>query len=104
MNSGRSFAVVIAIWATLLVGCGPAPGQPGKDSVPLAPNEVVEFGALYAANCAGCHGPDGRGGAAIALANPVYLAIADPSAMRAGIANGVHGTSMPAFAQRPAAC
>jgi mono/diheme cytochrome c family protein len=100
VNSGRSLAAVIAIGATLLVGCGPAPGQPGKDSVPLAPNEVVEFRALYADNCAGCHGPDGGGGAAIALANPVYLAIVDASSMRASIASGVHGTSMPAFAQR----
>jgi mono/diheme cytochrome c family protein len=100
VNSGRSLAAVIAIGATLLVGCGSAPGQPGKDSVPLAPNEVVEFRALYADNCAGCHGPDGGGGAAIALANPVYLAIVDANAMRERIANGVHGTSMPAFAQR----
>ena len=42
---------------------------------------------------------NGRGGAAIALADPVYLAIADDAAMRKVIANGVTGTSMPAFAQ-----
>jgi mono/diheme cytochrome c family protein len=36
---------------------------------------------------------------AIALADPVYLAIADKEAMRKVIANGVRGTSMPAFAQ-----
>ena len=65
-----------------------------------APDEVVEFGALYADNCAGCHGANGRAGAAIALANPVYLAIVDDRAMRASIAAGVRGTSMPAFAQR----
>ena len=68
--------------------------------MPLAPNDVVEFGALYADNCAGCHGANGRGGAAIALANPVYLAIVDERSMRATIADGVRGTSMPAFAQR----
>jgi hypothetical protein len=39
------------------------------------------------------------GGAAIALADPVYLGIADESVMRKIIANGVRGTSMPAFAQ-----
>ena len=61
----------------LLAGCGTPPGQPRAGSVALAPNEVVEFGALYADNCAGCHGANGRGGAAIALANPVYLAIVD---------------------------
>jgi mono/diheme cytochrome c family protein len=59
----------------------------------------MEFGTLYAENCAGCHGAEGRGGAAIALNDPVYLAIADKEAMRKVIATGVRGTSMPAFAQ-----
>jgi len=59
----------------------------------------LEFGRLYAENCAGCHGMEGRGGAAIALADPVYLGIADSSAMRRAVANGIRGTSMPAFAQ-----
>ena len=84
----------------LLVGCGVPPGQPRPDTITLAPNEVVTFDALYADNCAGCHGTNGGGGAAIALANPVYLAIADERLMRATIADGVRGTSMPAFAQR----
>jgi len=44
-------------------------------------------------------GANGRGGAAIALANPVFLAIADDSAIRRTTASGVPGTSMPAFAQ-----
>jgi mono/diheme cytochrome c family protein len=64
-----------------------------------APAEVVEFRTLYAANCAGCHGRDGRGGAAIGLADPVYLAIADDAAIRSVVAGGVRGTAMPAFAQ-----
>src|SRR5262245_1691383 len=84
----------------LLVGCGTPPGQPRASSIAVAPRDVVEFDALYADNCAACHGPDGRGGAAIALANPVYLAIVDDRSMRASIAAGVRGTSMPAFAQR----
>src|SRR5262249_45943467 len=66
---------------------------------PVAPNEVVDFRALYGANCAGCHGEQGRGGAAIGLAEPVYLAIADDASIRKVIANGVRGTAMPAFAQ-----
>jgi mono/diheme cytochrome c family protein len=66
----------------------------------LAPTDVVDFGALYADNCAACHGANGRAGAAIALANPVYLAIVDERSLRTTIADGVRGTSMPAFAQR----
>jgi mono/diheme cytochrome c family protein len=90
---------IVALGLVLLASCGSPPGRPRKGEEPLAPNEVLDFHALYAANCAGCHGRDGRGGAAIALADPVYLAIADDSAIRDVIAIGVRGTSMPAFAQ-----
>jgi mono/diheme cytochrome c family protein len=86
--------------AVLLAGCGAPPGQPRPGSMTLAPTDVVGFGALYADNCAGCHGANGRAGAAIALANPVYLAIVDERWLRTTIADGVRGTSMPAFAQR----
>ncbi|HEY8148628.1 MAG TPA: c-type cytochrome, partial [Vicinamibacteria bacterium] len=65
----------------------------------MAPSEVVEFRALYATNCAGCHGQRGRGSAAIGLADPVYLSIADNASIREVIADGVPGTAMPAFAQ-----
>ena len=82
----------------MLSGCAPH-GQPTKGSEVLAPNEVLDFGTLYAENCAGCHGAEGRGGAAIALANPVYLAIADDAVIRKVIANGERGTAMPAFAE-----
>lgn len=99
MNSIRYLLASVAVGATLLSGCSSPRGKPQKDSETLAPNEVLEFSTLYADNCAGCHGTQGRGGPAIALADPVYLAIADQAAMRNVIANGVPGTSMPAFAQ-----
>jgi mono/diheme cytochrome c family protein len=88
------------VCAALFTGCGTPPGRPHTESIALAPSEVVEFDALYADNCAGCHGAHGAGGPAIALANPVYLAIVDDRSMRATVADGVRGTSMPAFAQR----
>jgi cytochrome c oxidase cbb3-type subunit 3/ubiquinol-cytochrome c reductase cytochrome c subunit len=69
------------------------------NSEPVAPSEVSDFATLYSQNCAGCHGAQGRGGASIALANPVYLGIVDENTMRNVVANGVHGRSMPAFAQ-----
>src|SRR5258708_7684031 len=80
-------------------GCSSSPGRPKSDSEIIAPNQVMDFNLLYGQNCAGCHGPSGRGGAAIALANPVFLAIADDGAIRRTAANGVPGTPMPAFAQ-----
>jgi len=83
----------------LFSACSTPNGQPQKGSEPVAPNQVVDFGTLYAQNCAACHGAEGRGGASIALANPVYLAIVDENATHNIVANGVRGTSMPAFAQ-----
>ena len=85
----------LMLGAMVLSACG----TPRIDEEVLAPNEVLEFGALYSANCAACHGKDGRGGAAIALANPVYLGIVDDPTIRSVTANGVRGTSMPAFAE-----
>jgi cytochrome c oxidase cbb3-type subunit 3 len=85
----------LALGAILFSACG----RPHNTAEILAPNEVLEFGALFSANCAGCHGENGRRGAAIALANPVYLALADDRAIRSVIANGVRGTAMPAFAE-----
>jgi len=98
VNVFRHLYVLVALAAILVSGCGTPHGQPTKDSEVLAPNEVLEFGTLYAENCAGCHGAGGRGGAALALANPVYLAIADDAAIRKVIAKGVRGTAMPALA------
>jgi cytochrome c oxidase cbb3-type subunit 3 len=99
MNRAPILLAFIALLLVALSACSAPNGQPQKGSEPLAPNEVLEFGTLYAQNCAGCHGTEGRGGAAIALNNPVYLAIADEKAVRNVIANGVRATSMPAFAQ-----
>ena len=99
MSPFRYLCALGTLGMMLLSGCSSPPGQPRKASEILAPSEVMEFRTLYAENCAGCHGTEGRGGAAIALADPVYLAIADDTALRKVIANGVRGTSMPAFAQ-----
>jgi cytochrome c oxidase cbb3-type subunit 3 len=99
VNACRPLWIPVMLGIALLSACGTPPGQPHRGSAPLAPNEVVDFDTLYAANCAGCHGPHGQGGAAIALANPVYLAVAYDDAIRKAITGGVSGTAMPAFGQ-----
>jgi len=81
-----------------LAACDAVPGRPKPDARELAPSEVVAFDALYAQNCAGCHGRDGRMGAARALNDPVYLALVPPEHVRQVIAVGVTGTAQPAFA------
>ena len=92
-------SIFLALGAALFSACGMPHGQPHGDAEALAPNEVLEFATLYSDNCAACHGEKGRGGAAIALADPVYLALADDRSLRNVIANGVRGTAMPAFAE-----
>ena len=99
MKVPRHLCMLALLPAIFFAGCGTPHGQPRSGSEVLAPNEVLEFGPLFAENCAACHGAEGRGGAAIALADPVYLAVADDAAIRKVIASGVSGTSMPAFAQ-----
>jgi len=85
--------------SALLCGCASAPGRPTAGDTPIVPSEITDFNVLYRQNCAGCHGDNGKGGAAIALADPVYLAIAGDTVVRHATADGISGTSMPAFAQ-----
>jgi mono/diheme cytochrome c family protein len=82
-----------------MLGCSHVPGRPGPGVQVVRPEEVLEFSTLYKTNCAACHGANGVGGAAISLANPVYLAFAGEDTLRQVTANGVHGKLMPAFAK-----
>src|ERR1700674_4225401 len=97
----RPILVIVATIVALMAcaACSNLPGAHRPELAVVPPNEVVEFHALYGQNLGGCHGVDGKGGAAIALANPVFLAIADDTVIRRIASNGVPGTPMPAFAQ-----
>jgi mono/diheme cytochrome c family protein len=88
--------VVLTVSILLTTACG---SRLPVDSQVIPPGKIVDFSYLYAENCAGCHGLDGKGGVAIGLGNPVYLAIADDHTIREITAKGVAGTAMPAFAQ-----
>ena len=99
MKSGaRRFAAVL-MGAIALMGCDSLPGRPQPAHREVRPDEVESFAVLFSQNCAGCHGSEGKGNAALALANPVYLALADDAVLQRVIAQGISGTQMPAFAQ-----
>jgi cytochrome c oxidase cbb3-type subunit 3 len=80
--------------------CDRLPGKPTPEERWQPATEVTDFSQLYAQNCSGCHGADGHLGAARPLNDPLYLALVSTDTLRTAIAQGVPGTSAPAFAQQ----
>ena len=100
MIVARALAAIIAIAIIAIgAGCPPLPGRPAEKDRWTPPSQVTDFRQLYAQNCAGCHGADGRLGAARPLNDPLYLAFAGADVLRQVTAKGVPGTAMPGFAQ-----
>ncbi len=100
MIAKRALTAMVALTILALgAGCQP-PGKPSEKDRWKPPSQVTDFRQLYAQNCAGCHGADGRLGAARPLNDPLYLAFAGADALRQVVAEGVPGTAMPGFAQR----
>lgn len=91
--------ILLALAIGACLGCSHAPGRPGPESEVVPPSEILNFNVLYTSNCSGCHGENGKGGAAVPLGDSVFLAIADDETIRRTASKGVVGTSMPAFAQ-----
>ncbi len=88
------------VWLPLLAlasGCD-LPGKPDPKDRFVYPNKEADFGKLYAKNCAGCHGAEGKFGPAPPLNDSVFLAIVPDDVLVKVISGGRAGTSMPAFA------
>jgi len=88
---------LVLIWT---IGCDRLPGKPTLEERWKPATEVTDFSQLYALNCSGCHGTDGRFGGARPLNDPLYLALVSNDSLRQMIAQGVPGTAAPALAQR----
>ena len=98
MTARLRFALILFLIATgTLAGCNRLPGKPTEEERWKAPTEVMDFTKLYGQNCAGCHGADGRMGAAPPLNDPLYLSLVKPEQMQKVISGGVPGATMPAF-------
>jgi mono/diheme cytochrome c family protein len=92
-------ALLVSAGCMASIGCSHIPGRPGPGPEVVRPEEVLAFPVLYQQNCAACHGDHGKSGAAIPLANPVYLAVVGEDHLRDTIAKGVPGRLMPPFAK-----
>src|SRR5262245_43830332 len=92
--------LVALVLLALAIGCDRLPGKPTPEDRWKAATEVTNFAQLYAVNCSGCHGADGRLGAARPLNDPLYLALVSNNTLHQAIAQGVPGTAAPAFAQQ----
>ena len=95
----RAVSVLAATLLLACCGCAHVPGSSCRTAEVVRPDQQLDFHVLYKQNCSGCHGDNGRGGAAIPLNNPAYLAVAGAQNLRTAAAKGLPGTLMPAFAQ-----
>lgn len=92
-----AFALSASLVCLVGTGCDSAPGKPKLATEALRPEQVLDFPTLYKHNCSACHGDDGQQGAAISLANPVYLAVSGVDNLQHITASGIPGTLMPGF-------
>jgi cytochrome c oxidase cbb3-type subunit III len=99
LTTFRDTAMMALIFLGLTASCDSMPGKPTPEERWKPGTEVTDFNQLYAQNCSGCHGGDGRLGAARPLNDPLYLALVTDQVLRVAIAQGVPGTAAPAFAQ-----
>jgi len=89
----------IRLWASLCVFAllATSCGKPRQE--PVLPQDVIDFEILYAENCSGCHGVDGKNGPGRPLNDPLYLSLIPKETLRQTIENGRPGTAMPAWAR-----
>jgi len=99
MNRRTVNLVFMTLVAMSGTGCTHLPGRPGPGPEVMRPEDIVDFGALYKQNCSACHGSEGKGGAAVSLADPTYLSFVDDATLRNITANGIPNTAMPGFAR-----
>jgi len=96
----RLAELALPLAAVLALAACTASGKPAPGPEVPRPDSILDPVVLYGQNCAGCHGAEGRKGPAMALGDPVYLAIVDDDTLRSTISKGRPGTAMSAFAQK----
>jgi cytochrome c oxidase cbb3-type subunit 3 len=90
--------IVVTLSLLLVAGCN-WPGKPDPAGRPVPADKVLDFAVLFAQNCSGCHGADGKLGPAPPLNDLLFLSIVPDSELLRVIGEGRPGTPMPAFAR-----
>jgi mono/diheme cytochrome c family protein len=98
-NFIRLNALACVLICLLSIGCTHISGRPGPEPEVKRPEQLLDFPSLYKQNCVACHGENGKDGAAIPLANPIYLSISGADTLRNILSKGVPGKLMPPFAK-----
>jgi mono/diheme cytochrome c family protein len=86
----------VCLAALLLSGCHPY-GKPALEEVD--PEKSTDFSTLFAQNCRGCHGDNGKYGPGRILNDPLYVAFIPREEIKKVLVYGRPGTAMPAWAQ-----
>lgn len=100
MIAKRFVVAIIMLSIAWASGCDRLPGKPSEEERWIAPAQIVDFDQLYGQNCAGCHGADGRLGAARPLNDPLYLSLVSTDNLRQVVKQGMPSTTMPAFSRQ----
>jgi len=98
LSSRHRLRWLFALAGVAIAGCD-FPGRPNGRQRPVPAEQSLSFEVIYARNCAGCHGANGRLGPAPPLNDPLFVAIVPDNVLRSVIRDGRPGTLMPAFAQ-----
>lgn len=102
---GRRFWRFLPLLVLLAAGCElNLPGKPDPNKRPVPPDREMGFEAIFARNCAGCHGKDGKTGPAPPLNDDLFRASISDEDLMDVIAGGRYVTKhqktmMPAFAR-----
>lgn len=97
-RASRVGLALLPVALVLTTGCDP-PGKPRPGQQPVPADAVLDFDALFAANCAGCHGASGKLGPAPPLDDPLFLKIVPDDVLADVIRHGRRDTPMPGFSR-----
>ncbi len=94
-------AVLLLAGSITLASCRSASGSPSPliTTTQATSGVPIDAAALFAANCAGCHGANRQGGVGPPL-NAASLASRSETQVKETLANGRPGTAMPAWKDR----